>query len=116
MAKNYVQAGEVMTVTAPADVSSGEGVKVGVLFGVAMADAVSGDPVAITTRGVFTLPKTSAQAWTEGAAIYWNNGSGVCTTATTSGNLFIGVAAAAAANPSATGVVRLNGAAPGATT
>lgn len=111
---NFIQNGDAVTVAAPAAVTSGDGVKVGMLFGVAQTDADSGADVAIVTRGVFTLPKTSAQAWSVGDAIYWNNTSGVCTTAATAGNIFIGVAAAAAANPSATGVVRLNGAAPAA--
>lgn len=114
--KNYVQPGDNLTVTAPADTASGAGVKVGVLFGVASHDALSGEPLVIATRGVYELPKTSAQAWTEGAAIYFIPGTGLCTTATTTGNLLIGVAAAVAANPSATGLVRLNGSAPAAVT
>lgn len=114
--KNYIQPGGILTVPAPAIVASGAGVKVGVLFGVAQADAASGAPVAIATEGVFTLPKTEAQAWTVGAAIYWDPTPGECTTATTAGNLLIGVAVAAANNPSTTGTVRLNGAAPAAVT
>ncbi len=114
--KNYVQPGDNITVPAPADVSAGDPVKVGVLFGVAQADALSGADVVIVTRGVFDLPKTSAQAWTVGAAIYLVPGTGLCTTATTTGNLLIGTAAAAAANPSGTGLVRLNGSAPAAVT
>lgn len=112
--KNYQQPGDNLTIPAPASVSSGDGVKVGVLFGVAVSDADSGDDVVIATKGVYELPKTSAQAWTVGAAIYWTGSA--CTTATTAGNLLIGVAAEAAANPSGTGMVRLNGAAPAAVT
>lgn len=108
--KNYIQPGDTLTVPAPAAVTSGDAVKSGMLFGVAQAGAESGDDVVIVTRGVFRLPKTSAQAWSVGDAIYWNNSSGVCTTASTAGNIFIGVAVSAAANPSETGVVRLNGA------
>ncbi len=113
--KNFVQPGEVLTVPAPAGgVASGAGVKLGVLFGVAQGAAAEGAPVAIACAGVFDLPKTSAQAWAVGAAIYWTGSA--ATTATTAGNLLIGVAAAAAANPSAIGRVRLNGAAPAAVT
>lgn len=114
--KNFIQTGDVITVAAPADVLSGAGVKVGMIFGVACGDAVSGADVEIAVSGVFSLAKTSAQAWSVGDPIYWNNTSKVCTTATTAGNIFIGVAAAAAANPSATGTVRLNGAMPAAAT
>lgn len=117
MATNFIQDGDVMTVAAPSGgVSSGDGVQIGVLFGVATTTAAAGDPVEIATRGVFSLPKTSAQAWTVGAAIYWDpDGDGATTTAGTD-NLFIGVAAAVAANPSATGMVRLNGSMPTAVT
>lgn len=112
--KNYVQPGDAITVPAPAATTSGDGVKTGMLFGVAQADAESGDDVVIVTRGVFSLPKTNAQAWSIGDAIYWNNSNSACTTSTAAGNIFIGVAVAAAANPSETGVVRLNGAMPAA--
>jgi predicted RecA/RadA family phage recombinase len=114
--KNQVKRGDVMSILAPYAVVSGAGVKRGLLFGVAQADAANGAAVEIVTTGVFTLPKVSAQAWTVGAAIYWDDTAKNCTTATTAGNLFIGVAAAIAANPTATGVVRLNGSAPTAVT
>lgn len=112
--KTFVQPGDVMSVTAPADVLSGAGVKVGLLFGIAIHSALSGAAVEIAVTGVFTVPKTSAQAWTQGAAIYFIPGTGLFTTATTAGNLFVGTAALVAANPSDTGVVRLNGSAPAA--
>jgi predicted RecA/RadA family phage recombinase len=114
--KNFIQPGESLTIPAPADTLSGAGVSAGVLFGVAQHDALSGDDLSIATVGVFDLPKTSAQAWTVGAAIYFIPTTKLCTTATTSGNLLIGTAAAVAANPSAAGTVRLNGASPAATT
>ncbi|MGR3782718.1 MAG: DUF2190 family protein [Albimonas sp.] len=112
--KNYIQPGAMMSVTAPATVASGAGVLVGMLFGVAAADAASGASVEIATAGVFDLPKTSAQAWTAGAPIYWDPAEAEATSAADAGNVLIGCAAAAAANPSATGRVRLNGAVPAA--
>lgn len=114
--KNYIQPGDSLTIVAPADVVSGAGVRAGVLFGVAQHDALSGADLSIATTGVFELAKTSAQAWTLGAAIYFIPTTGLCTTATTTGNLLIGTAAVAAANPSGTGIVRLNGASPAAVT
>ena len=116
MAKNFIQRGAVVGVPAPRNVTSGELVVVGVLAGVAQHDALSGTPVEIATEGVFVLPKTSAQAWTVGAAIYVTPATGICTTASTAGNLLIGVALEAAANPTPSGVVRLNGSAPVAVT
>jgi predicted RecA/RadA family phage recombinase len=109
--KNYVQPGNVLDLTAPYDVSSGGGFLVGSIFAIACADALSGAKVEGRVVGVFDLAKTSAQAWSVGDLIYWDNGGKVCTSVST-GHLLIGTAAAAAANPSATGTVRLNAAAP----
>ena len=106
--KNFVQPGRNVTVIAPAAVKSGDLVIVGKLFGVAATDADSGAPVEICTEGVFTLPKVAEQAWTQGAAIYWAGGETNAATTTAGSNTPIGHAAEAAANPSATGVVRLS--------
>lgn len=106
--KNYIQEGNLVTVPAPADVLSGAGVLVGSLFGIAVHDALSGADVLVQTAGVVEIAKTSAQAWTVGALIYWDNTAKLATSVSTS-NKLIGVAVAAAANPSATGTVRLNG-------
>lgn len=109
MAKNFIQRGETITVTAPYDVSSGDGVMVGDIFGIAQFDAKSGEEVEIATTGVFELAKISAQAWASvGTAIYWDAGNKVVTS-TAGTNKLIGVNLAAAANPSDAGTVRLNG-------
>jgi predicted RecA/RadA family phage recombinase len=107
MAKNWVQPGDVVTVAAPYDVLSGGGCLVGNLFGVAAYDALEGAEVELNMTGVFDLAKVSAQAWTVGAIIYWDDDEGHCTT-TASTNKAIGLAVADAADPSATGRVRLN--------
>lgn len=112
--KNFIQPGDSLTIPAPAAVLSGGGVRSGLLFGVAQHDAAIGEEVSIATCGVFELPKTSAQAWTVGAALYWTGT--LLSTAAGTGTLFVGIAAAAAANPSAVGLVRLNGSAPVAAT
>lgn len=109
MATNMIESGDCLTLAAPADVASGAGVLVGSIFGVAASDALSGEPVVVNRKGVYELPKTSAQAWTAGAKIYWDNTGKVCTTTATS-NTLVGAAAAAAANPSGTGMVLLDGA------
>ncbi|ULB10732.1 DUF2190 family protein [Cereibacter azotoformans] len=107
--KNFIQPGEHVTVPAPADVTSGALVMVGAIVGVAQHDAASGEDVVLVRRGVFTLPKTSAQAWTVGQKLYRDATTGAATT-TASGNTIIGAAYAAAANPSDTGTVLLDGA------
>lgn len=106
--KNYVQPGNIITVTAPVDTASGDGVLVGSIFGVAAIAALAGNDVEIDLVGVYDLPKVPAQAWTQGAPVYWDaTAKNVTTTATN--NTKIGVATLPAANPSSFGRVRLNG-------
>lgn len=112
--KNYTQKGDVITVLAPADVSSGDGVVIGSIFGVAVTDANSGAEVEIALTGVYTLPKTDEQAWTAGVLIYWDATAGKATTVSgTTGDDYplIGVATEAVAVTAGliTGSVRLNG-------
>ncbi len=107
--KNYVQKGENLTLTAPYAVASGAGVKIGLIFGVAAGAAANGATVDVVTEGVFTLPKVSTDVLAVGAAVYWDDTAKLITS-TTSGNTKVGVAVTAAANPSGTVNVRLNGA------
>lgn len=106
--KNYIQEGDSLTLTAPYARNSGEGALIGSLFAVALSTVANGAKGVFTTQGVFELKKTSAQAWAEGAKIYWDNTAMECTTVATA-NTLIGCAVDVAANPSSTGVVRLNG-------
>lgn len=107
--KNYVQKGDIVTIVAAASITSGQLVRVKSLIGVAAGEAASGEEVELKTTGVFDLPKTSAQAWDVGDPIYMIAASGLLTNVAGTGNYLVGVATAAAANPSATGRVRLNG-------
>lgn len=107
MASNFIQPGDVLTLTAPYDVASGAGALVGSIFGVATSAYASGDAGEFAVCGVWSLAKTSAQAWTVGQKVYWDNTNKRCDTDGTVGQL-IGVATAVADNPSSTGYVRLN--------
>lgn len=107
--KNFIQHAHTLTLTAPYAVSSGGGLLVGSIFGVANNDALISTDVEASLTGLFLLAKTSAQAWTVGQLIYWDDTAKVATS-TSSTNKLIGVATAVATNPSATGYVRLNGA------
>lgn len=107
--KNFIQPGECVTFTAPAGgVVSGQGYQIGQTFVVACATVAEGLPFVGCAEGIVELPKTAAQAWAEGALIYWDAAGHECTTVA-AGKLLIGSAAAVAANPSALGQVRLNG-------
>lgn len=106
--KNYIQAGENLTLPAPYNVSSGEGALVGAIFGVASVDALSGADVALVTEGVFTLPKEETDVIGVGDAVYWDDAAKNVTTTATD-NTKIGAAVSAAGNPSSSVIVRLNG-------
>lgn len=113
MARNFVQPGKTLTLTAPSGgVVTGLGYLIGAIFVVAMRTVAETLGFEGATEGVWTLPKTSAQAWTEGLRIYWDDTNHRCDSDGTKGPL-IGIAAAVAANPSSTGDVRLNGISPG---
>lgn len=72
--KNFVQQGTNITLFVGKDVASGQGVQAGSLFGVAIADAESGDLVTITTEGVFTLPKeATTDTFAVGDAVEWDD-------------------------------------------
>lgn len=108
--KNYVDDGATVTVAAPYAVASGAGALLGTLFGVAQAAAANAATVVLVTRGIFDLPKAASQAWTVGAAIYWDDTNKVCTTTATD-NTLIGKAVAAVGSGAGEtlGRVRLNG-------
>ena len=107
--RNFVQPGDTLTLTAPAEIVSGGVVIVGSIIGVANGNAANGAPVDVDTVGVFTLPKVAALAIAAGDVIYWDPAAKLVNK-TASGNTKLGVATAAVANPSASVTVRLNGA------
>jgi len=107
---NFIQKGDTLTLTAPYAVSSGGGALIGSIFGVAcqdVANAASGE--FFVGSGVVTLGKTSALAIAVGDLLYWDDTNKVVNK-TSSAQKLVGVAVSAAANPSATVNVRLNGA------
>jgi predicted RecA/RadA family phage recombinase len=107
--KNYVEPGEVLELTAPSGgVVSGTAYKIGSLVVVATVTVAQTVKFSALVVGVVTHAKVSAQAWTEGVKLYWDDSAKLFTTSA-GGNTLVGVAAAAAANPSATGSVRLDG-------
>lgn len=104
--RNYIQNGDAINVTAPYAVTSGQGVLVGALFGIATHDAANAADVVIQTEGVVDVPATTANTATQGAKIYWDNATRLATT-TAGTNVCIGVATAAKANGETVARVRL---------
>lgn len=108
--RNYVQAGDNITVTAAAAATSGQGVLVGNLFGIAAGDAAIGEALDLVTVGVFAMPKVSTDVLAVGDAVYWDDTAKLVTADDASGaNAEIGLAVTAAGNPSGSVNVRLNG-------
>lgn len=107
--RTYIQPGEVLEFTAPAGgVTAGTGVKIGDILVIPAVTAAAGARFNGHRVGVVEHAKNAAEAWTEGQQVNWDDGAKVFTTVTT-GNFRAGVAAAAAANPTATGLVVLSG-------
>ena len=106
--KTFIQSGDTLTLTAPYAVSSGGGALVGSIFGIAVSDVASGASGEFAVEGVFTVAKTSALAISVGDLLYWDD-TNKCVNKTSSAQKLVGTAVSAAANPSSTVSVRLNG-------
>ncbi|GEO80965.1 DUF2190 family protein [Pararhodospirillum oryzae] len=109
MATNFVQDGHIVTITAPAGgVSSGDGILVGALFGVALTDAAEGEAVNVQLSGAWSLPKASAAVFAQGGAVSWDSTAGQCVAPAT-GKVPVGTALVAAGSGTTSVVVRLDG-------
>lgn len=82
--KNYVSEGKVIEATAGADYSSGDGVVIGELFGIATSDVKSGKTGVFLLTGIVAVAKTAADTFTAGCKCYWDASTKkVTTTAST---------------------------------
>jgi len=111
--QNYIECGDVVPVVAAAAITSGQGLKVGALLGVAAGSAAIGEKVSVILEGVFSLPKrthASSAAMAQGSAVYWDDTAKVIdNTSNTGANILAGYAFLAAASLDATVQVRLLG-------
>lgn len=106
MASNFIQPGKQLDLTAPTGgVTTGVGTLVGRIFAVALKTAAATVAFVGGLSGVWSLAKTSAQAWAVGDKIYWDNTNKRADNVPTAGFRFIGICTVAAANPSSTGKV-----------
>ncbi|ODR98919.1 hypothetical protein AUC68_07040 [Methyloceanibacter methanicus] len=106
--KNFVQPGDMLTVTAPAAVASGEGVAIGALFGVAAFDAAQNEDVEIAMRGVFDMDKPDGDEIDVGELVFWDAAEKKVTSVE-GANRLVGIAVAYAAGGDATVRTWLNG-------
>jgi predicted RecA/RadA family phage recombinase len=110
--KNFIQPGDVVTVAAPSGgITSGQGVLISSLFGVAATTQAEGDDVEIATRGVFDLAKANGATFAVGATVYWDASTKTATASisTGGGDARIGVALVAAGSSDETVRCRLDG-------
>lgn len=106
--RNYVQSGDLITITAAAAIASGDGVLTGALFGVAAADYAAGAQAEIKTTGVFDLAADPAATASIGDKAYWSV-TDKRVTATAASNKLIGVFVTAKVASFPLACVRLNG-------
>jgi len=104
---NFIQPGDVVTLTPTVEVASGEGALVGKIFGVATALVAANKAGEFYTTGVFKLAKLNTSVWVQGQKVYWDEANQRCDGAEV--GPCIGTATEAAANPTTTGLVKLNG-------
>lgn len=76
MAKNYLEAGDVIQHTAAADIASGAVVRIGNLLGVALVDIANGKTGSVKLGGVFTVPKVSGAVIGKGETLTWDASAG----------------------------------------
>lgn len=113
--KNFTQRGEILDLAPGADVSAGTGYLFGTaLFGVAVNDAKNGVASPFAMEGVVDIAKTSALAISVGDRLFWD-ATNKCVNKTATAQQCVGIAVAAAANPSATVKMKLGSNLPVAT-
>lgn len=106
MANGFVQDGELLDYTPSSAVAAGEVVLVTDRCFVAPRAIAANEKGSLQTRGVFTIQKTTGEAWTLGQKLYWVAGTSKAST-TAGSNKVLGYAAAAYASGATEGNVLL---------
>jgi hypothetical protein len=105
--RNYTQDGDVLTLTPSSTVAAGAGFMFGAsLFGVATSAVTASTAGEFITEGVVEIAKTSALAISVGDRLFWDSTNSVVNKTSTA-QVCVGIAVAAAANPSATVQMKL---------
>lgn len=106
--KNFIQEGERINYTIPADttIASGDVVVIENLSGIAVTSGTTGDTIAVALEGVYQLAKPTNLAINQGDRVYWDTATKRVTKTTTHKPL--GTAFATAASSAATVNVRIS--------
>lgn len=107
MSSQYLKDGHTAPYTAGSDVAAGSFVDTGNLIGHCPRDIANGETAEVQVRGIVRVSKESATTFAAGAAVDWENTTGHAV-ATTTGDLAIGNAEAAAGAGQLYVDVRLN--------
>jgi predicted RecA/RadA family phage recombinase len=106
---NYIQESRMITLAAPAGrLVSGAGVIIGNLFGIASRTVLVGEQVAISTEGVYELPKLASAVIAAGVRVWWDDTAKQINVPAV-GRFPVGTAIEAAGNGIAIVRVRLDG-------
>jgi predicted RecA/RadA family phage recombinase len=75
MAQNYIECGDVINFqNAGSAITSGSGVKIGALVGIALVDiAATSGQGNVAIEGVFKVAKATGAAWAQGDQLYWDD-------------------------------------------
>lgn len=105
---NKIQDGETMEYSnSGSAILSGDVVVIGERIGVAIVDIAATSGIgSVDVSGVFELAKTTSQAWSQGAKLFWAAGTSKLTTTATA-NTPAGYAFEAAASAATTGYCKL---------
>ncbi len=95
-----------MHVTLGGTVASGDVVRSNNVVGVAQTSGVSGDTIAVSVCGVFTVNKLSTDNMTQGSTLYWDAANSRMTLSS-AGNTLAGYAWETAGNGATTVNIRL---------
>ncbi len=107
MSAEFVQCGDAIDYTPPADTGAGSVIVLGELVGVTKHDIRANTLGSIAVVGVFDIDKDAAIAIAAGDKVYWNQTNTQAVT-TATGNKLLGKAVAAAAVNAPTVRVRLS--------
>lgn len=108
MAKNSVQDGRYLTITAPTALTSGVAAIIENMFVIPLNTVQAGEEVTVTAEEVWELPKAAGTTGNALQRVYWDATNDVVTT-TVGSNRLIGCLTEPAVNGATLCKVRLNG-------
>jgi predicted RecA/RadA family phage recombinase len=106
--KNFVQKGDTIVLVAGGAVTAGSPEFIAGVAVIPVTSGVSGDSIACSTCGVFSLAKKASLAISQGDDLYWDSSPGEITKTAVDG-VYIGKAFEAAADSDSTINVKIGG-------